>query len=231
MVYSIPHIFPYRCQGYKRDLDGKLSKYLHSHEYTEELVQKLPVKTLWKDFCIIQDVVVCSFFWEVFYGSNQWPWIAIYKQLWMCRYPWTHCTWSATSNHHRHIQGSFGGMDSRIHQCNIKTRSKDQKSSRWYWPKASSIYSKISATLICKQNCYCTIVLWSRSLLWATCTGGTKWPLSPANLAQNSPGNYHLVPSGFYQVVLNSKSTESTEKKMHTARIESTASVEHIYNN
>ena len=142
MVYSIPHIFPYRCQGYKRDLDGKFSKYLHSHEYTEELVQKLPVKTLWKDFCIIQDVVVCSFFWEVLYGSNQWPWIAIYKQLWMCRYPWTHCTWSATSNHHRHIQGSFGGMDSRIHQCNIKTRSKDQKSSRWYWPKASSIYSK-----------------------------------------------------------------------------------------
>ena len=53
-------------------------------------------------------------------------------------------------------------------------------------------------------------------------------------MTQNSPGNYHLVmtlPSGFYQVVLNSKSTESTEKKMHTAGIEPTASVEHIYNN
>ena len=62
MIYSIwiPHIFPCRHQGNKKDLDGELSKYLHSHEYTEELVKNSSVMTLWKDFGIILDVVVCS---------------------------------------------------------------------------------------------------------------------------------------------------------------------------
>ena len=80
MVYSIPYIFPCRCQGYKKDLDGELSKYLHSHEYTKELVKNLLMTTLWKEYGIISDVVVylLSLF-QVFYGSNQWSGIAIYK--------------------------------------------------------------------------------------------------------------------------------------------------------
>ena len=42
---------------------------------------------------------------------------------------------------------------------------------------------------------------------------------------------YQVDFTRWYRVVLNSKLTESTEKKMHTARIEPTALVEHIYNN
>ena len=60
----IPHFFPCRCQGHKMDLDGELSKYLRSREYTEELVKNLPVNTLWKNFGIIADVVVCSHFFS-----------------------------------------------------------------------------------------------------------------------------------------------------------------------
>ena len=56
----------------------------------------------------------------------------------------------------------------------------------------------------------------------------TRWPLSTANFAQNSPGNDFTM---WYKVVLNSKSTKSTEKKMHPAGIEPTASTEHMYNN
>lgn len=52
--------FPCRCQGCKKDLDGELSKYPRSREYTEELVENLPVNTLWKNFGIIPDVVVRS---------------------------------------------------------------------------------------------------------------------------------------------------------------------------
>ena len=58
MINCIPHFFPCRCQGSKKDLDGELSKYPRSREFTEELVKNLPVMTLWKEFGIIPDVVV-----------------------------------------------------------------------------------------------------------------------------------------------------------------------------
>jgi len=71
---TIPHIILCRCQGNKKDLDGELSKYPRSREYTEELVKNLPVKTLWKNYGIIPDVVVRSrLFVLVFCGSNNWP--------------------------------------------------------------------------------------------------------------------------------------------------------------
>jgi hypothetical protein len=73
MIGCIPQFFP-SCQGCKKDLDGELSKYPRSREFTEELVKNLPVNTLWKDFGIIPDVVVCSHFFfliPVFCGSNQ----------------------------------------------------------------------------------------------------------------------------------------------------------------
>jgi hypothetical protein len=67
IINCIPHfhIFPCRCQGCKKDLDGELSKYPRSREFTEELVKNLPVMTLWKNFGIIPDVVVCSDFFPV----------------------------------------------------------------------------------------------------------------------------------------------------------------------
>lgn len=63
IINCIPYFFPSdRCQGFKKDLDGELSKYPRSREFTEELVNNLPVMTLWKEFGIIPDVVVCSNF-------------------------------------------------------------------------------------------------------------------------------------------------------------------------
>lgn len=64
MICYFPHVSPCRCQGDKKDLDGELSKYPRSREFTEELVEKLPVNTLWKQFGIIPDVVVCSLFFS-----------------------------------------------------------------------------------------------------------------------------------------------------------------------
>jgi hypothetical protein len=81
MIDYIPHFFP-SCQGSKNDLDGDLAKFPRSREFTEELVNKLPVNTLWKDYGIIPDVVVCSlFFFPIpgFCGSNQLSGIAIYE--------------------------------------------------------------------------------------------------------------------------------------------------------
>ena len=62
MINCTPHFLSgaCRCQGDKKDLDGNLSKYPRSREYTEELVRNLPVKTLWTNYGIIPDVVVCS---------------------------------------------------------------------------------------------------------------------------------------------------------------------------
>lgn len=61
LINCISHFFP-SCQGSKKDLDGELSKYPRSREFTEELVKNLPVNTLWKDFGIIPDIVVCPLF-------------------------------------------------------------------------------------------------------------------------------------------------------------------------
>ena len=61
LINCISHFFP-SCQGSKKDLDGELSEYPCSCEFTEELVKNLPVNTLWKDFGIIPDVVVCLLF-------------------------------------------------------------------------------------------------------------------------------------------------------------------------
>ena len=82
LINCISHFFP-SCQGSKKDLDGELSEYPCSCEFTEELVKNLPVNTLWKDFGIIPDVVVCLlfFFFSItgFRGSNHLSAIAIYK--------------------------------------------------------------------------------------------------------------------------------------------------------
>lgn len=74
-IYWIPHLFPCRCQGSKKDLDGELSKYPRSREFTEELVKRLPVMTLWKNFGIIPDVVVSSHtFFPGFSNLIKCPW-------------------------------------------------------------------------------------------------------------------------------------------------------------
>lgn len=83
-----------------------------------------------------------------FCGSNQLSGIAVYEWFWVCRHPWTHCARPAASNHQRHFQGSFGGMDPRLYLCNLQTRSRGSKSPRWHWPKASSLHSKNSDRLI-----------------------------------------------------------------------------------
>ena len=63
-IFTIDYIFHFfpSCQGSKKDLDGELSKYPRSREFTEELVKNLPVNALWKDYGIISDVVVCVHF-------------------------------------------------------------------------------------------------------------------------------------------------------------------------
>ena len=48
-----------RCQGHRKDLDGELSLFLCSRELTERLVEDSLVKTLWDDYRIVVDTVVC----------------------------------------------------------------------------------------------------------------------------------------------------------------------------
>ena len=48
-----------RCQASKDDLDGNLSKFPRTRDFTEALVSRLGQKSLWEDFGIVSDVVVC----------------------------------------------------------------------------------------------------------------------------------------------------------------------------
>lgn len=67
MINYVPHFFP-SCQGSKADLDGELSKFPRSREFTEELVKNMPVNALWRDYGIISDVAVSSLFLNLNYG-------------------------------------------------------------------------------------------------------------------------------------------------------------------
>ena len=51
--------FSDRCQGHRNDLDGELSQMPRSRELTERLVEDSLVKTLWDDYGIVADTVVC----------------------------------------------------------------------------------------------------------------------------------------------------------------------------
>jgi hypothetical protein len=51
--------FSDRCQGHRTDLDGELSHFRRSRELTERLVEDSLVKTLWDDYGIVADTVVC----------------------------------------------------------------------------------------------------------------------------------------------------------------------------
>lgn len=50
----------FSCQAMKNNLDGELSKLPRSRQFTEELVENLPIATLWDEFGIVADVVVCQ---------------------------------------------------------------------------------------------------------------------------------------------------------------------------
>jgi hypothetical protein len=71
--------FSDRCQGYRKDLDGELSQIPRSRELTERLVEDSLVKTLWDDYGIVADTVVCIryFLFRMVVNSIQYP--AFYK--------------------------------------------------------------------------------------------------------------------------------------------------------
>lgn len=48
----------YRCQGHRTDLDGDLSKFPRTRNFTEEVVEHYTVSELWDDFGIVSDVIV-----------------------------------------------------------------------------------------------------------------------------------------------------------------------------
>jgi len=48
----------YRCQGHRTDLDGDLSKFPRTCDFTEEVVEHYTVSELWDDFGIVSDVIV-----------------------------------------------------------------------------------------------------------------------------------------------------------------------------
>jgi hypothetical protein len=54
---------PYRCQGHRTDLDGDLSKFPRTRNFTKEVIELHTLSELWDDFCIVSDVIVwISFF-------------------------------------------------------------------------------------------------------------------------------------------------------------------------
>ena len=52
------YITLYRCQGHRTDLDGDLSKFPRTRDFTEEVVEHCTVSELWDDFGIVSDVIV-----------------------------------------------------------------------------------------------------------------------------------------------------------------------------
>jgi hypothetical protein len=58
-VKSFTYFTLYRCQGHRTDLDGDLSKFPRTRDFTEEAVELHTVSNLWDDFGIVSDVVVC----------------------------------------------------------------------------------------------------------------------------------------------------------------------------
>jgi hypothetical protein len=61
--------FSDRCQGHRKDLDGELSQIPRSRELTERLVEDSLVKTLWDDYGIVADTVVCYKIFSILYRS------------------------------------------------------------------------------------------------------------------------------------------------------------------
>ena len=55
---SSTYITLYRCQGHRTDLDGDLSKFPRTRNFTEEVVEHHTVGELWDDFGIVSDVIV-----------------------------------------------------------------------------------------------------------------------------------------------------------------------------
>jgi hypothetical protein len=58
-LYLVLNAFFSRCQASKDDLDGNLSNFPRTRNFTEALVSRLGQKSLWEDFGIVSDVVVC----------------------------------------------------------------------------------------------------------------------------------------------------------------------------
>ena len=48
----------YRCQGHRTDLDGDLSKFPRTRNFTEEVVGHYTMRELWDEFGIVSDVIV-----------------------------------------------------------------------------------------------------------------------------------------------------------------------------
>jgi hypothetical protein len=55
---SFAYFTLYRCQGHRTDLDGDLSKFPRTRDFTEEVVEHCTVSELWDDFGIVSDVIV-----------------------------------------------------------------------------------------------------------------------------------------------------------------------------
>ena len=50
----------HRCQGHRTDLDSDLSKFPHTCNFTEEVIEHCTVSELWDDFGIVSDVIVIN---------------------------------------------------------------------------------------------------------------------------------------------------------------------------
>ena len=55
---ALLHIFVFRCQAPKGDLDSDLSQFSRTRTLTENLIEILPDKMLWENYGIIAPVVV-----------------------------------------------------------------------------------------------------------------------------------------------------------------------------
>jgi hypothetical protein len=61
-IYIFTYFTSYRCQGHRTDLDGHLSKFPRTRDFTEEVVEHYSVGELWDDFGIVSDVIVLILF-------------------------------------------------------------------------------------------------------------------------------------------------------------------------
>jgi hypothetical protein len=59
-LINILLILLHRCQGHRTDLDGDLSKFPRTRNFTEEVIEHCTVSELWDDFGIVSDVIVIN---------------------------------------------------------------------------------------------------------------------------------------------------------------------------
>ena len=110
------------------NLDGP-----HGHQtwaFTDELLDTLNSKTLWDEYGIDDDILVCKLSLLPFFSDSE---IAFYSWLSTCWHPWNPNTWFVAPSYKRNLQRSSCHLGWQV-PCPWTWRSTSKWDSQWHWP-------------------------------------------------------------------------------------------------